>query len=47
MDDQKKFYDLNVELSKAWPSITKTKGPLADADDWKDTKDKFAMLDRG
>ncbi len=46
-DDQKKFTPLNVELAKAWPSITKTKGPLADADDWKDTKDKFAMLDRG
>ncbi len=46
-DDQKKFTPLNVELAKGWPSITKTKVPLADADDWKDTKDKFARLDRG
>ena len=46
-DGQKKFTDLNVELARGWPSITKTKGPLADADDWKDTTEKFAMLDRG
>ena len=46
-DDQKKFNDLNVELAKGWPSITKTKLPAADADDWKDKTDKFSLLDRG
>jgi ferredoxin len=46
-DGQKQFTDLNVELAKAWVSITKTKGPLADADDWKDKTDKLPLLDRG
>ena len=46
-DNQKHFTDLNVELAKTWASITKTKGPLADADDWKDQTEKLALLDRG
>ena len=46
-DGQKHFYDLNVELAKSWPSITKTKGPLADAEEWKDKTEKMQYLDRG
>ena len=46
-DGQKHFYDLNVELAKGWPSITKTKGPLADAEEWKDKTEKMQFLDRG
>jgi ferredoxin len=44
--DQQKFIELNAELAKSWPSITRTKDPLADADDWKDVKDKLQFLQR-
>lgn len=38
---------LNVDLARsAWPSITKRKTPLADADDWKDKTDKLSELQR-
>ena len=46
--DQMHFIKLNVELSAAagWKSITKRKTPPADADDWKDVKDKLSELVR-
>ncbi|MCC7006842.1 MAG: ferredoxin family protein [Ottowia sp.] len=44
--DQQHFIMLNVELAGQWPSITKTKQPLADADDWKDKQDKLHYLER-
>jgi ferredoxin len=44
--DQQDFIKLNAELSRKWPSITKSKGSLADADDWKDVKDKRDQLAR-
>ena len=38
---------LNVELARSgWPSITKRKAPMADADDWKDKTDKLSELQR-
>jgi ferredoxin len=38
---------LNVELARSgWPSITKRKTPMADADDWKDKTDKLSELQR-
>jgi ferredoxin len=38
---------LNVELARiGWPSITKRKTPLADADDWKDKTGKLSELAR-
>ena len=37
---------LNVELSRTWPSITKRKPAPADADEWKDVKDKLSELIR-
>ena len=37
---------LNAELSRGWPSITKRKPALPDADDWKDRKDKLSELIR-
>ena len=43
---QQKFVALNAELAKAWPSITRTKPQLPDADDWKDVKDKLEHLKR-
>jgi ferredoxin len=44
--DQQKFIALNAELSKGWPSITKRKAPLPDADEWKDVKNKLDQLQR-
>ena len=44
--DQQKFIALNAELAKGWPSITKRKPALPDADDWKDRKDKLDELIR-
>jgi ferredoxin len=42
--DQQQFIKLNVDLARKWPSITKTKDPLPDADDWKDVKEKLDQL---
>jgi ferredoxin len=44
--DQQQFIALNIELAKDWPSITKTKAPLPDADDFKDVKEKLNLLER-
>jgi ferredoxin len=44
--DQQHFVSLNTELAKGWPSITKTKGSLPDADEWKDVKEKLDLLER-
>jgi len=45
--DQQEWIAINADLAKAgWPSITKTKQPLPDADDWKDVKDKAQYLER-
>lgn len=44
--DQQQFIKINVELTRAWPSIIKTTSPLPDADDWKDVKDKLQYLAR-
>ena len=44
--DQVQFIKINVELARAWPSITKTKPGLPDADKWKDVKDKLDKLER-
>ena len=45
-DDQKQFIALNAELSKIWPVITDAKPHPADADDWKDVRDKLKHLER-
>lgn len=45
-NDQQKFIPLNAELSKQWPSITKRKESLPDAEAWKDKKDKLDQLIR-
>jgi ferredoxin len=44
--DQQAFIDLNEKLARNWPSITKTKPPLAQADEWKDAKNKLEFLQR-
>jgi len=44
--DQLHFIKLNEELSRHWPSITKTIAPLAEAEEWKDVKEKLDFLQR-
>ena len=45
--DQMHMIKLSVELARSgWPSITKRKAPMADADDWKDKTDKLSELQR-
>lgn len=44
--DQRKFTDLNAELAKSWPVLTATKDAPADADEWKEVKDKLHLLER-
>src|SRR5215475_7717921 len=39
-----KFIKLNAELTSSFPTIVGTKTPPADADDWKDVKDKLQYL---
>ena len=43
---QQHFTPLNAELSRKWPSITRSKAPLPDADDWKDRNGKLSELQR-
>jgi len=46
-DDNKIFLKLNEALSEKWPNISAKKEPPADADEWKDKKDKLQYLDKG
>jgi ferredoxin len=43
--DLQHFIELNAVKSQSWPSITRTKGPLPDAENWKDEKDKLKYLE--
>ena len=43
--DQKPLIALNAEKAQEWPSITRTKAPLPDADDWKGKPDKMQYLE--
>ncbi|SFB23327.1 ferredoxin [Collimonas sp. OK607] len=44
--DQLHFIKLNEDLSRHWPSITKTIAPLGEAEEWKDVKEKLEFLQR-
>jgi len=44
--DQQAFIALNADLARSWPNITRRKSALADADTWKDRKDKLPELVR-
>ena len=44
--DQMKFIEINAEMSKTCEVITDTREPPADADEWKDVKDKLQHLER-
>ena len=43
---QREFIKLNAELAKAWPVIVEKIDAPADADEWKDLKDKRQHLQR-
>ncbi|MGC9163095.1 MAG: ferredoxin FdxA [Thiomonas sp.] len=44
--DQQAFIQLNAELARQWPSITKRKPAPDDADEWKDKPNKLQYLQR-
>ncbi|MFN3887754.1 MAG: ferredoxin FdxA [Aquabacterium sp.] len=44
--NQQNYIQLNADLAKVWPSITKRKDPLPDADEWKDKVGKLDQLIR-
>jgi ferredoxin len=43
---QEHFLELNAELSQDWPVITEMKDPPADADEWREVKDKLQYLEK-
>jgi len=45
-DNFKNFKELNTELAKTWPNLTRKKDPLADAEEWKDKPDKLQYLEK-
>ena len=45
-EDEKKFFDLNRELSQSWPIISVRKKPPSDAKNWEDVPHKLELLDR-
>ena len=46
-ENQRKFTKINAELAKAWPVLTEKKDAPADADEWKEVKDKAHLPERG
>ncbi|TNC96968.1 MAG: ferredoxin [Gallionellaceae bacterium] len=45
-EDQKLFAALNAELAKQWKTITQKIDAPADADEWRDVKNKSHLLER-
>lgn len=45
-DNMQGFIQLNAELSREWPVLSEMKDAPADADDWKEVKDKLQHLER-
>ncbi len=45
-ESQQEFLALNAELSQEWPVLSEMKAAPADADDWKDVKNKLQHLKR-
>ncbi len=42
--EQQIFIQINTELAKKWPSITKKEDAMVDADKWHNVKDKLQYL---
>ena len=45
-ENQIPFIELNAELCMEWPNITEQKDPPADADEWREVKEKLKYLER-
>ena len=45
-EDQQKFLEMNAELAQNWPVITEMKDAPADADEWREVKDKLQYLEK-
>ena len=45
-ENMQEFIQLNAELSREWPVLSEMKDAPADADDWKEVKDKLQHLER-
>ena len=45
-EDQRDFIEINADLSKVWPSITRAEEHLEDADKWADVAEKKQHLER-
>jgi len=45
-EERKKWYDINAELAKKWPNITKMKPALPSADEWANRSDKLIFLEK-
>jgi ferredoxin len=45
-ENQRQFVALNAELAKVWKVIVEKKDAPADADEWKDVKEKLHLLER-
>lgn len=45
-ENQRHFLALNAELSKLWPVIVEKQDAPADADEWREVKDKLNLLER-
>lgn len=44
IDGAEKWVEINRKYSTDWPNITRKKPAPADADEWKDKKDKFETV---
>ena len=44
-DDQRPFIALNAKFARQWPSISVQKDPLPTAEEFKDVKEKLALLE--
>ena len=44
--NQQQYIKINADLAKTWPSITKRKEPLPEAEEWKDKTGKLDQLIR-
>lgn len=44
--EQEKFIEINAELAKQWPVITRKKDPLPGAEEWDGVKGKLQYLER-
>ncbi len=46
MPHEEEFADINVKFSALWPNITKSKGPLPEADEYAEKDGKLALLSK-